>query len=78
MKKKDKEIHIESVEAAVARGVKVQRFEEGKVPKRAIKSSQKESEEGEKIDINLLLKKCNPEQKEELLKIARENGISVD
>ena len=81
--KKDKDIACESLEEALARGMQVQRFEEGKVSKRELKKRNKEhnddeTEETEKIDLKLLISKCNPEQKKKLLKIAEEQGIDLD
>ena len=75
----DNGIVCEGTEDAIARGISVQRFESGKVSKRKIKKQQEQSgEQGEQVDIRLLMSRCNPEQKEKLRKIVEEQGIDLD
>lgn len=71
-KKKDDE----STEEAIARGITIQRFAEGKIPKKELKTRQQKDKNP--INVKLLLSRCSPEQKEKLRKIMEVQGINID
>lgn len=70
-----KEVSVESADDAIARGMKVLKYEEGKIDKRQLK---KDKEKSGKVDVKLLLDKCNSKQRAQLLKIVKEQGLPTD
>jgi hypothetical protein len=74
----------ETVEEALARGVKIQR-EDSIMPKSMIypdkygweRRKRRSSKKAKKIDVKELIAKCTPEQKAKLLPHLRKQGVDV-